>query len=166
MATINVHNDFGAQKSKIYHYFHFFPSICEEVMGTDVMILVFLFVYFNWRLIALQYCFLPLIDMNQPWVYMCPPIPEPPTPLPPHPIPLGCPRAPALSALFMQQFALVIYFIYSNIHVSMLFSNHPTLIFSHGVQKSVIYIRVSFAVLHIGSSPSFQIPYICVNILY
>ena len=56
MATINVRNDFGAQKSKIYHYFHFFPCICQEVMGTDVMILVFLFVYFNWRLIALQYC--------------------------------------------------------------------------------------------------------------
>ena len=104
--------------------------------------------------------------MNQPWVYMCPPIPETPTRLPPHPIPLACPRAPALSALFMQQFSLVIYFIYSNIHVSILFSKHPTLIFSHRVQKSVLYIYVSFAVLHIGSSPSFQIPYICVNILY
>ena len=32
-------------------------------------------IYFNWRLITLQYCsgFLPYIDMNQPWVYMCPP---------------------------------------------------------------------------------------------
>ena len=34
-------------------------------------------------------------------------------------------------------------------------------------QKSVLYICVSFAVLHIGSSlPSFQIPYISVSILY
>ena len=31
-------------------------------------------------------------------------------------------------------------------------SNHPTLIFSHRVQKSVLYICVSFGVLHIGSS--------------
>ena len=37
--------------------------------------------------------------MNQPWVYMCPPDPEPLSHLPLHPIPLGCPRAPALGAL-------------------------------------------------------------------
>ena len=47
-----------------------------------------------------------------------------------------------------------------------IFSNHPTLAFSHRVQKSVLYICVSFAVLHIGSSlPSFKIPYMCINIL-
>ena len=38
--------------------------------------------------------FLPYINMNQPWVYLCPSILNPP-----HPIPLGCPRAPALGAL-------------------------------------------------------------------
>ena len=37
--------------------------------------------------------------MNQPRVYVCPPHPETPSHLPPHPIPLGCPSAPALSAL-------------------------------------------------------------------
>ena len=39
----------------------------------------------------------------------------------------------------------------------MLFSTHPTLAFSHRVQKSVLYICVSFAVSHTGSSsnPSF-----------
>ena len=42
--------------------------------------------------------FLPYIDMNQPWVYMCP-HPEPPCHLPPHPIPQGHPSAPALSTL-------------------------------------------------------------------
>ena len=44
--------------------------------------------------------FLPYIDMNQPWVYMCPPCPEPPSHHPPYSIPLGCPSASALSALF------------------------------------------------------------------
>jgi len=41
--------------------------------------------------------------------------------------------------------ALVICFPYGNVHVSMLFSlsNHPTLAFSHWVQKSVLYIGVS-----------------------
>ena len=42
--------------------------------------------------------FLPYIDMNLPWVYMGPPS-WTPSRLPPHPIPLGCPSAPALSAL-------------------------------------------------------------------
>ena len=36
--------------------------------------------------------------MNQPWVYVSP-HPEHPSHMPPHSIPLGCPRAPALSAL-------------------------------------------------------------------
>ena len=47
---------------------------------------------------------------------------------------------------------LVICLIYGNIQVSMPFSNHPTLAFSHRVQKFVLYICVSFAVSHIGSS--------------
>ena len=38
--------------------------------------------------------FLPHLDMNQPWIYMCLPIPNP------SPIPQGCPSAPALSVLF------------------------------------------------------------------
>ena len=42
--------------------------------------------------------FLPYIDMNQPWVYMCSPS-WPPSHLPPHPIPLGHPSAPALGTL-------------------------------------------------------------------
>ena len=41
---------------------------------------------------------LPSIDMNQPWVYMCP-HPDPPSHLPPHPIPQGHSSTPALSAL-------------------------------------------------------------------
>ena len=46
-------------------------------------------------------------------------------------------------------------------------SNRPTFTFSHKVQKSVLYICLSLAVLHIGSSwPSFYILYMCINILY
>ena len=69
--------------------------------------------YLNWRIVALQCCsvffwtslvaqtvkwFLPHIDTSHPWVHVSP-CPEPPSNLPPHPVPLGCPRAPALSAL-------------------------------------------------------------------
>ena len=49
---------------------------------------------------------------------------------------------------------LVICFIIDNIHAVL--SKHPTLAFSHRVQNSVLYICVSFSVLHIGLSlPSF-----------
>ena len=47
-------------------------------------------------------------------------------------------------------------FTYDNIHVSMLFSQIISPLPSPRVQKTVLYICVSFAVLHIGSSlPSF-----------
>ena len=42
----------------IFFFFYFFP-----------------FIFISWRLITLQYCsgFLPYINMNQPWIYMCSP---------------------------------------------------------------------------------------------
>ena len=54
--------------------------------------------------------------MNQPRVYMCSPHPKPLSHLPPHSIPLGCPSAPALSALFH---ALNLDWSVSHIQVSM-----------------------------------------------
>ena len=41
MATVTIHNDFGAQEDKVCHCFHFSPSIWHEVMGVDAMMLVF-----------------------------------------------------------------------------------------------------------------------------
>ena len=107
--------------------------------------------------------------MDQPCVYMCPPswVPLPP-PAPSHPSGLSqctgfeCP----VSCI---ELGLVICFTYGSTLISKLFFqiNHPTLIFSHRVQKSALYICVSFAVSHIGSLlPSFYIPYICISILY
>ena len=105
--------------------------------------------------------------MNQPQMYMCPPsLTSLPSPFPSHPSGLSqctsfeCPAS-------CIKLGLVNYFTYGNIHVSMLFSQIIPSSPSPRVQKSVLYICVSFAVSHIGSSlPSFQIPYICINILY
>ena len=41
MAAVTICSDFGAQENKVCHCFHFFPSICHEVMEPDAMILVF-----------------------------------------------------------------------------------------------------------------------------
>ena len=41
MAIVTICSDFGAQKSKISHCFHVFPSICHGVIRPDAVILVF-----------------------------------------------------------------------------------------------------------------------------
>ena len=60
----------------------------------------FFLIYFNWRLITLQYC--SGFCHTLTWIShgcMCVPHPEPPSHIPPHPIPLGHPSEPALSTL-------------------------------------------------------------------
>ena len=60
----------------------------------------FLFIYFSWRLIALQYS--SVFCHTLTWIshgFTCVPHPELPSHLPPNPIPLGHPSAPALSTL-------------------------------------------------------------------
>ena len=71
------------------------------------------------------------------------PYPDIPSHLPPHSIPLDCPSAPALSALFYASNLdwwsishMVIYMF------NAILSNHPTLTFSHRVQKSVLSLCV------------------------
>ena len=74
---------------------------------------------------------------------MCP-ISEPRSQLPPQPIPLGCPRALTLGALASCiELALVIYFTYGNIHVSMLFSQIIPPLPSPIESKSLLFTSVS-----------------------
>ena len=75
--------------------------------------------------------------MNQPRVYMCPPSWTPlPPPSPSHPSGSSQCTGPEHPVSCIKP-GLVIYFMYDNIHVSVLFSNHPTLAFSHRVQKTL-----------------------------
>ena len=70
------------------------PKVCSSLLFK-------IFIYFNWRLITLQYC--SGFCHTLTWishVCTCGPHPEPLCHLPPHPIPRGCPSAPALSAMF------------------------------------------------------------------
>ena len=73
------------------------------LLGTSTVLgfpfFFFLINYFIWRLITLQYCSgFAYIDMDQSWVYMCPPS-WTLIPLPSHTIPQGHPSAPALRVL-------------------------------------------------------------------
>ena len=89
-----------------------------------------------------------------------------PAPFPSHPSGVSQCTGFACSVSCIE-LGLVIYFVYGSIPVSMLFSQIIWPSPSPRVRKSLLYICVSFAFLHIGSSlPSFYIPYICINILY
>ena len=125
-------------------------------------------IYFNWRLITLQYCggfchTLTWISHGCTCVLIWN---SPPTSSPSHSseffqcIGFECP----VSCI---KLGLMIYFTYGNIHVLMLVSQIIPPLPSPTESKSLYFISVSFTVSHIGSSlPSFYIPYICVNILY
>ena len=83
--------------------------------------------------------------------YTCVPHPEPSSLLPPHPIPLGHPSAPAPSIQYHASNPdrwLVSYRYYTCFNA--ILPNHPTLSLSHRVQKTVLYISVSFAVSYTG----------------
>ena len=78
----------------------FKPCLNEFCLNTDMIYIFILFIYFNWRLITLQYCsgFCHALT----WIShgcTCVPYPDPSSHLFPHPIPLGHPSAPALSTL-------------------------------------------------------------------
>ena len=69
-----------------HNCFLLFRGIVPKLLRQHI--LLFFFHFISWRLITLKYCsgFLPYIDMNQPWIYMCSPSRSPlPPPSPSHP---------------------------------------------------------------------------------
>ena len=104
----------------------------------------FLYFFISWRLITLQYC--SGFCHTLTWIshgFTCAPHPEPPSHLPPHPIPLGHPSAPALSTCLMYStWTDDLFHTGKYTCFNAVLSDHPTLAFSHRVQKSVLYICV------------------------
>ena len=135
--------------------FGYCEQCCCEHWGAWIF---FFFFFTSWRLITLPYCSgfyhtLTWISL----VYTCIPHPDPPSCLPLHPIPLGLPSAPGPSTGLMHPtWAGDLFHPRWYTCFDAVLLKHPTLAYSHRVQKSVLYICVSFSVLHIGLSvPSF-----------
>ena len=134
---------------------------CHKVVSSAYLKLFYLFFSFtfiSWRLITLQYC--SGFCHTLTWIshgYTCIPHPNPTSYLPLHPIPLGLPSAPGPSTCLMHPaWAGDLFHPRKYTCFDAVLLKHPTLAFSHRVQKSILYICVSFSVLHIGLSlPSF-----------
>ena len=86
---------------------------------------------------TLQYC--GGFCQTLTWIshgFACVPHPDPPSRLPPHPIPLGLPSAPALSTCLMHPtWAGDLFHPWYYTCFNAVLSDHPTLAFSHRVQK-------------------------------
>ena len=108
------------------------------------------FIYFNWRLITLQYYIGFAIHQHESatGVHVFP-ILNPPLPSLPVPsfwvIPVHQPQA---SCILHQTWTGDSFHIWYYTCFNAILPNHPTLSLSHRAQKIVLYICVSFAILH------------------
>ena len=109
------------------------------------------FFFFNFILPYNSVLVLPYINMNPPRVYTCSPSW---IHLPPHsPIPslwVIPEHQPQASCIMHQTWTVDSFHIWYYTCFNAILPNHPILSLSHRVQKTVLYICVSFAVLHTG----------------
>ena len=116
------------------------------------------FIYFNWRLITLQYCigFAIHQHVSTTGIHMFPILNPPPSSLPIPSLWVVPVHQPQASSIMHWTWAGDSFHIWYYTCFNAILPNHPTLSLSHRVQKTVLYICVSFAVLHTGLSlPSF-----------
>ena len=137
-------------KSLLHHHSSKASIHQSSAFFVSFHLFIYLFLLYNNVLL------LPYINMNPPWVYMSSPSWTPlPPPSPSHSSGSSQCTGPEHRVLCIKS-GLVIYFIFGNINVSMLFSQIITPSPSPRVQKSILYVCVSFAVSHVVSSlPSF-----------
>jgi len=112
--------------------------------------------YYYYYLLYNTVLVLPYINMHPPRVYICSPSWIPlPHPSPYHPS--GSSQCTSSKdTVSCTETGLVVHFLYDIIHLLMPFSQIIPPSLSHRVQKTVLYICASFAVLHTGLSlPSF-----------
>jgi len=125
--------------------------IFSLTIGYFLFLFKYKFIYFNWRLITLQYCIGFAIHQHESatGVHMFPILNPPPPPSPYHPSGSSQCTSPKHPVSCIEP-GLVIHFIWYYICFNAILPNHPTLSLFHRVQKTVLYICVSFAVSHTG----------------
>ena len=116
------------------------------------------FIYFNWRLITLQYCIGSAIHQHESatGVHVFPILNPPPTSLPIPSLWVIPVHQPQASCILHWTWTGDLFHIWYYTCFNAILPTHPTLSLSHRVQNTVLYICVSFALSHTRLSlPSF-----------
>ena len=142
-------------KNKWNHWNQIKDTLREKWM--DIVFFTFFFSFIYLILLYNIVLVLPYIDMNPPWMYMCSPSWTPlPPPFPSHPSGSSQCTSPKHPVSMHRTWTGDSFHTWYYTCFNAILPYHPTLALSHRVQKTVLYICVSFAVSHIGSLlPSF-----------
>ena len=108
------------------------------------------FIYFNWRLITLQYCigFAIQQHVTTTGIHVFPILNLPPSSLPVPSLWVIPVHQPQVSSIMHWTWAGDSFHIWYDACFNAILTNHPTLSLSLRVQKTVLYICVSFAASH------------------
>ena len=109
-------------------------------------------IYFNWRLITLQYCIGFAVHQHESamGVHVFPILSPASTSLVVPPLWFIPVRQPQASCILYRTWTGDSFLVWYYTCFNAILPNHPTLCLSYRVQKTFLYICVSFAVLHIG----------------
>ena len=120
--------------------------------ATFFRIFTFKFIYFNWRLITLQYCIGLAIHQHESamGVNVFPILNLRPSSLPVPSFWVVSVHQPQASSIMHRTWTGILFHMWYYTCFNAILPNHRTLSLSHRVQKTVLYICVSFAVSHTG----------------
>ena len=140
------------------HQICYLVLICQSLIIWNFVLFKNKFIYFYWRLITLQYCIGFAIHQHESatGVHVFPILSPPSSSLPISSLWVIPVHQPWASCIMHRTWTGNSFHLWYYTCFSAILQNHPTLALSHRVQKTVLYICVSFAVSHTGLSlPSF-----------
>ena len=141
-----------------FQFVHFYCHVMFHCRYLNHKIFKYKFIYFNWRLITLQYCIGFAIHQHESatGIHVFPILNTHPSSLPVPSLWVVPVHQPQASSIMHRPWTGDSFHIWYYTCFNAILPNHPTLSLSHKVQKTVLYICISFAVLHTGVSlPSF-----------
>ena len=135
-------------KDQKWYKYYFFKTLPEEFEQIANAVFYFILFYF----LTFQYCIGFAIYQNESatGIHVFPILNPPPSSLPIPSLWVIPVRQPQASSIMHQTWTGDSFHKWYYTCFNAILPNHPTLSLSHRVQKTVLYIRVSFAVLYTG----------------